>query len=236
MKKKNTVMMLLLLLVILPATLIFGSRMPGRWYYFTSTLMILETLASFFLIFEHRNPQARELVVLAVLCALAAASRAAFIMVDFFKPMSAIIMMAGISFGPIAGFLVGAVSAFASNFIFGQGPWTPWQMFAYGFAGFLAGGLCQKGWLKKDRKTLAVFGFVSVVAVIGPLLDSSTLLTMSTTISCAIAGGIYLAGLPVNMVHGACTALTLYFFAEPMFEKLDRVKEKYGMLEDDDGI
>lgn len=236
MKKKKTVWMLLLLLVILPLTLVLGSRMSGRWYYMTSTLMILETVAAFFLIFERRQPQARELVVLAVLCAIAAASRAAFIMVDFFKPMSAVIMISGIAFGPISGFLVGAVSVFASNFIFGQGPWTPWQMFAYGFAGFLAGGLSQMGLLKKNKLKLALFGFLAIVLVIGPLLDTSSLLTMSATINRAVAGATYLAGLPVNLVHGACTFLTLYFFANPMFEKLDRVKEKYGMLEDDDGV
>lgn len=131
----------------------------GRVYYLASVLIILYTMVPFFLVFEHRKPQARELVVLAVLCAIAVASRAAFKMIDHFKPMTAIIMISGMAFGPEAGFLVGAVSGFSSNFLFGHGPWTPWQMFAFGTAGFLAGALYRLGWLSKKRLPLSLFGF-----------------------------------------------------------------------------
>lgn len=144
----------------------------GRVYYLASVLIILYTMVPFFLVFEHRKPQARELVVLAVLCAIAVASRAAFKMIDHFKPMTAIIMISGMAFGPEAGFLVGAVSGFSSNFLFGHGPWTPWQMFAFGTAGFLAGALYRLGWLSKKRLPLSLFGFFAVLLLVGPLLDT----------------------------------------------------------------
>ena len=126
--KKRKLFTLLTIFLLIPATLFLGTKLPGRAHYLTSTLIILEILIPFFLLFEKRKPQARELVVIAVMSALAFASRAAFAAVMYFKPISAIIMLSGIALGPEAGFVVGAISLFASNFLFGQGPWTPWQM------------------------------------------------------------------------------------------------------------
>lgn len=142
--KKSHIVMLLTFLLVIPATLFFGLRLSGRAYYFTSTLVIVEILIPFLLAFENRKPQARELVVIAVLSALAVAARVV-IPIPNFKAIFAVIMLSGIAFGPEAGFLVGAVSAFASNFFYGQGAYTPWQMFAYGAGGMLAGFLFAKG-------------------------------------------------------------------------------------------
>ena len=139
---------LIIMVVLVPLAVWLSSRFQLR-YYLSGLIIIVLTIAAFFLHFESRRPQARELVILAVLSALAVASRAAFIAVPHFKPMLAIIMLTGIAFGPEAGFLCGAISGFASNFIFGQGPWTPWQMFAYGIGGMLAGLFAMWGILKK---------------------------------------------------------------------------------------
>ena len=129
--KRATVVSLLSLLVLIPATLFLGTHLRGKWHYLTSTLVILEAMLPFFLSFEARRPQARELVILAVMAALAVAGRVA-IPVPNFKAITGIVMIAGMAFGPQAGFMTGAISAFASNFFYAQGPWTPWQMLAYG--------------------------------------------------------------------------------------------------------
>ena len=230
---KRTVVAILLILIAIPATIYLGWRFADRQYYITSLLIIFYTMIPFFLVFEKRKPQARELVVIAVLCVIAVASRAAFIWAPHFKPITAIIIIAGMAFGAEAGFLTGAVSGFVSNFIFGQGPWTPWQMFAFGIAGFLAGLLHRKGFLKKKRLSLCIFGGFVVMLIVGPLLDTCALFTMSSVITKEIAGLIYLSGLPVNAVHAAATVLTLLLVSGPMFDKLDRIKIKYGMMEDD---
>ncbi len=223
---------LVVLFLGIPA-LIYGCfRAGGRMYYLSSTLMIVLTALPFFLRFERRRPQTRELVVLAVLCALAVVSRAMFAPVAHFKPMAAIIMISGAAFGAEAGFLVGAVSAFASNFLFGQGPWTPWQMFAFGVGGFLAGLLCRRGILPRKPLPLAVFGFGAVMLVVGPLLDTSTLLTQAAAIGWQSAAAVYLSGIPVNVIHGLATFLTLLLLSRPMLEKLDRICTKYGMMEE----
>lgn len=227
---------LTVILLLIPLAVWFFSRFD-RKYYLSSLVIILLTVLAFFLHFESRKPQAREIVVLAVLAALAVAGRAAFIAVPFFKPMLAIVMLTGIAFGPESGFLCGAISAFASNFIFGQGPWTPWQMFAYGIAGLLAGLFTMWGVLKKepkgwkDRIVMTVFGFLGIVVIVGPLLDTSTFFTLSTAYDTSSAAAIYLAGLPVNCIHGSAVALTMLLFGKPLLDRLKRIQVKYGMME-----
>ena len=129
---------ILIIVVLIPAVLLLSWRIGDRQYYLFSVIVMILVMIPFFLHFERRRPSARELVTIAVMAAIATAARAAFVMVPHFTPMSGIIMIAGIALGPEAGFVVGALTAFASNFVFGQGPWTPWQMFAYGLAGLLA--------------------------------------------------------------------------------------------------
>ena len=139
------------------------------------------------------------------------------------------------AFGAESGFLTGAVSAFVSNFIFGQGPWTPWQMFAYGIAGFLAGLLTHAGVLKKDKNVpAAIFGGLEVLLVTGPLLDTCSLFLMTNEINKASAAAIYASGLPVNAIHALATFLTVLLLEKPIMEKLDRIKVKYGMMEEDE--
>ena len=135
----KTILTILAALVLAPLTAVAGMAVPGNGYYLSGTLIVLYAIVPFFVSFEGRRPTAREIAVVAVLTALAVAARAAFIWVPHFKPMAAVIMIAGLAAGPQTGFLVGSVAALASNFIFGQGPWTPWQMLAFGVAGLVAG-------------------------------------------------------------------------------------------------
>lgn len=229
--KRSTRSAFLSLLVLIPLTLYLGRQIPGRWHYLTSTLVILETMIPFFLVFERRKPQARELVTIAVMCALAAASRVAFTLLPSFKPNTAIVMLTGIALGPEAGFLTGAISAFASNFFFSQGPWTPWQMLSYGLGGFLAGLLfagrpgLRKPWI------LTVFGFVAIMAVVGPILDLCTVFTTLTRFSWTSMLIILGNGLVMNLTHAFSCAVTMLLFGSPLLDKLERLKRKYGMLD-----
>lgn len=229
---KATWLSILVIAVLIPATILLSHSFGIRRYYVIGLLIILFSMIPFFVSFESRKPQAKELVTIAVLCAIAVISRAAFIMLPAFKPMVGIIIITGMAFGARAGFLTGAVSGFASNFIFGQGPWTPWQMFAYGIAGFAAGLLCEKGILRPDQKIrVTVFGGLVVMLLVGPILDTCTLFTMNFMVDTTSASVVYLAGVPVNAVHAVAVMLTLFFLTKPMMEKLTRIKIKYGMME-----
>lgn len=236
----KTILTILAALVLAPLTAVAGMAVPGNGYYLSGTLIVLYAIVPFFVSFEGRRPTAREIAVVAVLTALAVAARAAFIWVPHFKPMAAVIMIAGLAAGPQTGFLVGSVAALASNFIFGQGPWTPWQMFAYGIGGMLAGLFALCGILKKSPRAwrdggwrdilgLTVFGFLCILLVVGPLLDTSTFFMAGFSASSPLA--IYLAGVPVNCVHGSAVALTMLLFGKPLLDRLRRIQIKYGMME-----
>ncbi len=228
--KRSTVSCVLACVVLIPMTLFLGTQLKGRWYYLTSTLVLLEAMAPFFLSFETRKPQARELVLIAVLCALAVASRVA-VLVPNFKPMMAIVMIAGIAMGGEAGFMVGAVSALASNFFYSQGPWTPWQMMACGFGGFLAGQLFHTRKKLRSPVLLAVFSFLAVMLVVGPLLDCCTLFTTGGRLSWKFALAVFTVGLPMNLSQAAACSATMLLFSKPLLAKLERVIQKYGMMD-----
>lgn len=218
-------------IALIPVTLFVAWKYFDRNYYVTSLLIIVYSMVPFFFMFEKRKPQARELVTIAVMCAIAVASRAAFIWLDHFKPILAIIIITGVALGAEAGFLTGSLSMLVSNMIFGQGPWTPWQMFAFGFAGFLAGAFFRLGIIDKSRVRLSIFGAVLMMVVVGPILDTSTFFMTTTVLNAESALFTYIRGIPVNAMQSLATVLTLWFFSQPLFDKLDRLKTKYGMME-----
>ena len=233
--KKSNIAMLIVFLALIPLTLFLGDKLPGKGYYITGVLIITELAVPFFMVFEKRKPQARELVVLAVMIALAVIGRVA-IPIPHFKAAFAIIMLTGIAFGPEAGFIVGAVTAFTSNFFYGQGAYMPWQMIAYGAGGMLAGFVFIKNRIPKKPWIMAFFGFVSNVIWIGPILDTSHIFIIMPEPNFASLTASLASGFPVNVSQGISTAIMMFVFGKPLLEKLDRVKQKYGMLESENSI
>lgn len=230
---RRTVIAVIVILFLIPLTLYAGVvLLPRKQYYVTATAILLECMLPFFLVFEGRRPKARELAVISVLCALAIAGRAAFFMLPQFKPVLAVVIIAGAAFGGETGFLVGAVTMLVSNMMFSQGPWTPWQMFAAGLIGALAGVLCRMGFLRRTRLSLCVFGAICTVVIYGGIMNpTSALMWTGDTLDWHIILTYYLTGLPMDCVHAAATAIFLWFLAEPMLEVLERVKAKYGLTE-----
>lgn len=221
-----------LILLVIPATMLFGIVvLNDRKYYFISLLMILYTLIPFAMIFEKRKPQARELIMVAVLASIAVAGRAAFFMLPQFKPVVAIVIIAGVSFGAEAGFLVGAVAGFVSNFFFGQGPWTPWQMFGFGIIGFLAGILFRKGHLKGTRLSLCLYGGLATFCIYGGLINLGSLLMFTSQFSWEALLATYISGFWFDIIHASATVIFLFLISGPMLEKLNRIKIKYGLIE-----
>ncbi|WP_168735597.1 ECF transporter S component [Cohnella fermenti] len=229
---RRTLLSALLIVLVIPATILLGVFvLDDRKYYFVSLLIILYTLVPFALVFENRKPQARELIVIAVLAAIAVAGRAAFFMVPQFKPVVAIVIIAGVSFGAEAGFLVGATAGFVSNFFFGQGPWTPWQMFCFGIIGFVAGLLYRKGWLKRSRLSLCFFGGLMTLIIYGGIINIGSVMMFTPRFNWQALAAAYATGFWFDLVHAVATVVFLYVLSRPMIEKLDRIKTKYGLVE-----
>lgn len=222
---------IVVIVVLIPLTIGISWYLGDRKYYIASVLIMIYSMIPFFLSFERRKPQPRELMTLAVMCAIAVVSRAIFIAVPHFKPMGAVVMITAMAFGPQAGFMTGALSMLISDIIFGQGPWTPWQMFSFGMIGFASGLMAKAGILSEKRPVVnAVIGFLMILCFAGPILDTSTVFTMMQMPGLD-AAAIYLAGIPVNAIHGSAVALGMLLFTKPLMEKLDRIKLKYGMME-----
>ena len=243
---KRTKVSLFILLVMIPFTIaisviafrntsydptsIVSRLFGGRVYYIVSLILMVYAIVPFFMVFEGRKPQAREMIVLATMAALACAGRAAFFMIPSFKPIVAIVIISGIAFGGEAGFLVGAVTMLVSNFLFGQGPWTPWQMFAMGFIGFLSGVLHQKGLLPAKRLTLCIYGFLVTFFIYGGIMNPAALFMSVYKFTWSGLLAIYISGVPVDLVHSLSTFIFLWLGARPLLEKLQRIKKKYGLM------
>ena len=227
---KRTKLAAALILLAIPLTIFVGYFYFGdRKYYLISLLILLETMLPFFLVFEGRKPQARELILLAVLCGLGVAARAAFYMLPNFKPVTALVILAAVALGAESGFLVGSMTMLLSNVFMQQGPWTPYQMFAMGIIGFLAGFLFQKGLLRRDRLSLSIFGFLSAFLIYGGIMNPAAMLLYQPTPSWKLLVAYFVQGVPVDLVHAISTFLFLWLLSDSMLEKLDRVKTKYGL-------
>ncbi|MBP1557448.1 MAG: ATP-binding cassette domain-containing protein [Oscillospiraceae bacterium] len=222
-----------LILLFIPLTIFTGVFYLGdKHYNLVSVTVLLECMLPFFLVFEGRKPKTRELVIIAVLCAIAVASRSAFFMLPQFKPVLALTIMAGVALGGESGFIVGAVTMLVSNIIFSQGPWTPWQMFGMGIIGFLAGILFQKGWLCRSKSSLAAFGAFSAVVIYGGIMNfAAAVMGSFGNLNRSLILAYYISGFPMDLIHACATVITILLIAEPMLEKLDRVKVKYGIYE-----
>lgn len=238
---KRTRVTLVLIAVAIPLVIFFGIYfLNDRSNVFIGLCIIVLAMIPFAMVFEDRHPQARELLLIAVISAIAVVGRMAFFMVPQFKPVTAIVIIAGIGLGAEAGFLTGAVSGFVSNFFFGQGPWTPWQMFAYGVIGFLAGLLFSR-MARKPLRTkkaermyllcLCTYGAFATFFLYGFIMDLSSAINVTGGFSWQVLAAKVISGIPFNLIHALSTVVFLLFLARPMQKKLDRIKKKYGMLE-----
>ena len=137
---RRRTMSAIMIFVAVPALIAISTLMGnGDHYMLISLLVVGCCMAPFFVVFEKRKPKAREIVLLAMMTAITVAAHIFLHMLLPIQIGTALVVVAGISMGPEAGFLVGAMARFICNFYMGQGPWTPWQMFSWGLLGFLAG-------------------------------------------------------------------------------------------------
>lgn len=211
----------------------------------SSIILAIISVALFMLSFETRQPSVANLVPTAVFSALGAAGRIVFAPLAYVKPVSAVAIFAGAFLGRHAGFLVGALSALLSNAFFGQGSWTPWQMYAWGLVGYLGGLLATftsthpmssaNQAVSPDEKThklppflLMIWAFISgpffgfvmnvyfIIGFVHPLTIESALLAFA-------------ASIPFDLTHGVATLVFLVLLWLSWQKSVNRILTKYNL-------
>lgn len=194
-----------------------------------SLLMVFLAMLPFFIRFERRRLRAEELLLIAMLGAIAAVSRIPFAPLPSVQPVSFVVIMAALVFGAETGFLVGAIAAIVSNLFLGQGPWTPWQMFSWGMIGFTAGLLRNTrfmGSLWGKNLFGLVWGFL-----FGWIMNLWGLLGFVETLNWQVVFASYAASFAFDLTHGLSNVFFLTLFSGIWLKILGRVKLKYGLLE-----
>ncbi|HNX13912.1 MAG TPA: ECF transporter S component [Oscillospiraceae bacterium] len=209
--------------LLIPAAIAAGIFLfDEKQYAFISLTVAILSLALFIAGFEKRQTGTRRLIIVAVMVAFSVVGR----FIPLFKPITALTIITAIYLGGEAGFMVGSLSAVISNFYFGQGPWTPFQMFSWGMIGLIAGFLYLP--LKKSRVFLLVFGFLSGI-IYSIVMDSWTVLWYNQSFDLTLYLAALGTALPYTIMYSVSNVIFLVLFAKPFGEKLERIKLKYGI-------
>jgi len=224
MQSKATLLKILqpISIILAAALLVIMALAQIRQTALLSLAVVICAMVPFLLRFERMRPKPRDIVPVVVLSVIAALGRALFIFAPNIQPVTAVVIVSGIVFGSQAGFLTGALSALASNMIMGQGPWTPWQMLAWGLIGYAAG-LLQSTPVFKKSVFVFVYGFIAsfmfgwimnVWNVYGFVKDASW---QAYVLSCTLSSYF-------DLIHAVSTVVFLGLILIPWKKKLFRIK------------
>ena len=222
-------LILVILFVCIPLIIALGVYIfKDRKYNLLSIIIALLSCVPFFMHFEKSKKGIRELVIIAVMTAFSVLGRFIFSPIPGFKPVTAMTIIAGIALGAESGFMVGSLTAIISNMFFGQGPWTPFQMFVWGMLGFVSGLIFYN---KKNPNRFVL----SLIGLIGGCIYS-LLMDIWTTIS--IDGEFLFSRYLVHisssvvfmLIYMVSNVIFLMILAKPFLEKINRIKVKYGVF------
>lgn len=226
-KGSKKILKIIIPYVLIPAVILAGVFVfREKAYAWISLAVAILSVGLFYTTFERKKEKARKIVVIAVMTTLSVVGRFVFAAIPGFKPITAIVVITAVWLGGESGFLVGSLSALISNFYFGQGPWTPFQMLAWGLIGLFAGYLSAP--LKKSRLLLSLYGIFAGVAF-SLIMDVWTVLWYQGGFSIRLYAAALLTALPYTVSYAVSNVVFLLLLGEPFGRKLERVKIKYGV-------
>lgn len=209
--------------IILPAAVILGALFIDEKRHMIVSLGVAALSVLLFVTgFERKQAGSRRAVMVAVMSAMCVVGR----FIPIFKPMTALCVISAMYLGGEAGFAVGSLSAFVSDFYFGQGPWTPFQMLAFGLCGLLAGYLAPV--LKKSRVLLLAYGALAGIAY-SFIMDIWTVLWYNGSFKLSLYLAALVTAVPHTAVYMISNVAFLALAARPFGEKLERISVKYGL-------
>ena len=228
MEKSNRYLMAvsILIVVMLVSSIVLFQY---KAYLLLSFVMIGCIMLPMFARFEMREIGGREIVMLAMLAAIAAVGRVPFAGLPSVQPTTFVIIMVGLVFGAESGFLVGAVAAIVSNVFLGQGPWTPWQMYAWGMVGMTAG-LLRNTWWMRTLWGKCMFGFVWGY-LFGWFMNMWIIVGNIESFAWEFLAGVYVASIYFDLAHALSNVFFLLVFGVSWMRILERFKKKYGLFD-----
>lgn len=227
--KKKLFFSSLILIIIIPAIAIVGRKLfNDRRYNLISIIIAFLSSIPFFVRFESKKPKTREIMVIVVMVSITVTSRIIFAPIPGFKPVTALTAITGMAFGPEAGFLTGSIAALVSNMFFGQGPWTPFQMIAWGILGFIAGVLAKLN-LIKNKVVLVIYSIFSGI-LYSFIMDIWNVLSIDGLFSLEKYKIAILAAIPFTIVYIISNIFFLALLSKPIGKKLERIKIKHGLI------
>lgn len=199
-----------------------------NWYIPAAVICVI-AMIPFFAVYERRRHLVANLTIVASVTAVAVISRAAFFALPQIKPIASVCVIAGIVFGAHTGFICGALAMLASNIIFGQGPWTPFQMLGLGLTAFICALIFRNQRLRSSRIALALISGVVTFAVYGLIVDIQSVLFYVSDYNIASCLAVFASGAPMNAIFGATTGVIMALIGKNATERLDHIRVKYGL-------
>lgn len=226
-KKHIKIINAVIMCVLVPLVVYLGAKIfKEKQYAWISLCVAILACVPFFIRFESRDNDVRRLVLIAVMVALSVVGRFVFAPVPGFKPVTAMVAVTAMYFGSEAGFMTGALTAVISNFYFGQGPWTPFQMFAWGIIGFVIGLIAEP--LKRSTFLLVLSGIIAGVAF-SLLMDVWSTLNADGTFNIMRYFSFVVSSLQFMAIYAVSNVIFLLVLSKPIGKIFERVKVKYGM-------
>ncbi|PES62690.1 ECF transporter S component [Bacillus cereus] len=227
---KRYVAFIICIFTVIIGTLLFTTLIMDGYYMLSSLFLLAVIMLPFYVRFERKAFVSREIVIVAVLAAIAAVSRVPFSILPSVQPTSFVIIVSAIVFGSETGFMIGATAAIVSNIFLGQGPWTPWQMFSWGMIGFIAG-LLRNTFLMKKLWGRLLYGFV-VGFLFGWIMNFWGLLGFIQEATWETVIAYYAASFSFDLSHAISNVIFLLLFSTSWITILTRFKKKYSILDE----
>ncbi|MFC6346667.1 ECF transporter S component [Vagococcus carniphilus] len=215
-----------LLLIVFSLVIMYYFYQNNR-YNLLSLYVVILSFVPFFSSFERKELATRELVLIAVMSATAVVSKVIFFFTPSVNPLVAIVIISGIQFGPLFGFMVGAISPFVANMMFTQGPWTPFQMLTTGLIGLIAG----SKWIRKSENNRLIMSLLAVFSGVlySLLMDIWTVLSIDGVFTWTRYLTVLVPAVPFTITYMISNAIFVNILIKPLSTKIKRVKQKYGL-------
>ncbi len=189
-----------------------------------ATGVFLALLFIGFVFYERCRVSSRQIAIIVAIATVAGLARVPFAGLPSVQPTTSIVLISGYVFGPFMGYVIGAMAAWVSNLFLLQGPWTLWQMIAWGLVG-LSGGVAGRLCRKYSKKFLLPTGFIWGF-LFGWIMNLWYWLTFSYPLSWKTWLAVNTASVSFDVAHAISNVVFLWLLGDSLFSTFSRFQGK----------